>query len=99
MLLSEIDTIRQRFHPHQLAVRVKSGVEVMPHAARQWMTDRENNLDAVLIDSDETNAHNLVDRHTFMSRAREVMPRSCQLLQFIHPTDAGTLAFYQGRDV
>jgi len=59
-------------------VGVNSGAEVMSHASRQFMSDFCDDDDKVLIDSDETNAHNSVDRHTFLNRMREVAPGLCR---------------------
>ena len=44
----------------------------------------------VLINYDEGNAHNEVDRHTFLVRMREVARGLCKWLEFIYPTDVAT---------
>ena len=51
----------------------------------------------VLINCDEGNAHNEVDRHTFLVRIREVAPGLCKWLEFIYPTDVATHVFHRGR--
>lgn len=47
---------------------VKTGSEVMPHQGRQWLAANVESLDNVLIDFDEGNAHNEVDRNKFLRR-------------------------------
>ena len=74
MLGSDIEAIRAHLLPHQLAVGVKAGVEAMPHIVRQWRFHNREEDDKVLINFDEGNAHNEVDRHTFLTRMREVAP-------------------------
>ena len=48
-----------------------------------------------MLDTDEGNAHNEVDRHTFLLFAREVAPGICRWLEFIYPTECATLVFYK----
>ena len=69
----------------------------MAHVTRQWRDDNSNNNAKVLINYDEGNAHNEVDRHTFLVRMREVAPGLCRWLEFICPTDVATHVFYRGR--
>eukprot|EP00973_Karenia_brevis_P022497 3097100-Karenia_brevis.AAC.1 len=71
----------------------------MPHVCRQWMQDFQDDPDRVLADFDESNAHNTVDRHSFLLRAREVIPGLCRWLEFIYPTDCATIVFYRGRTI
>ena len=97
LLGSEIDTLCAHLLPHQLAVGVKAGVEAMPHLARQWRQDNAQDPDKILINFDEGNAHNEVDRHTFLTRMRELVPGICTWLEYIYPTDAPTFVFYRGR--
>eukprot|EP00959_Pyramimonas_sp_CCMP1952_P019743 417114-Pyramimonas_sp.AAC.1 len=85
--------------PHQLAVGVKAGVEVMPHLVRQWRDDNANDPDKFLINYDEGNAHNEVDRHTFLTRMRDIAPGICKWLEYIYPTDVATYVFYRGRAI
>ena len=47
------------------AVGVPAGVEAMAHVTKQWRDDNANDNAKVLINYDEGNAHNEVDRHTF----------------------------------
>ena len=68
---SEEATFAAHLKPHQLAVSVRSGSEVMCHVARSWMAQHCHDLHRILLDTDEGNAHNEVDRHTFLSRASE----------------------------
>ena len=99
LLNTESARIEEHLYPHQLAVGVRAGAEVMAHASRQFMSDFCDDDDKVLVDSDETNAHNLVDRHTFLNRALEVAPGLCRWLEFICPTADDTLIFYRGRTI
>ena len=92
MLASEMDTLQAHLLPHQFAVGVKAGVEAMPHLARQWREDNANVGDKVMINYDEGNAHNEVDRHTFLTRMREVAPGPRKWLEYIYPTDMPTYA-------
>ena len=97
LLATEIDTLRDHLQPLQLAVGEKAGVEAMPHLTRQWMTHFSGDLDRVLINSDESNAHNEVDRHTFLVRMREVAPGLVRFLEFVYPADVATKVYYRGR--
>ena len=92
---SEEDTFKEHLQPHQLAVSVKSGAEVMTHLARGWMEKYREDPTRILLDTDEGNAHNEVDRHTFLLRAREVAPGICRWLEFIYPTQSATMVFYK----
>ena len=97
LLATEIENLSSHLLPHQLAVGVPAGVEAMAHLTRQWRDDNANDNAKVLINYDEGNAHNEVDRHTFLVRMREVAPGLCKWLEFIYPTDVATHVFYRGR--
>eukprot|EP00973_Karenia_brevis_P033670 4642725-Karenia_brevis.AAC.1 len=97
LLNTELETLQEHLKPFQLAVGIKAGAEVMPHAAREWMQCHSEDVDRVLLDTDESNAHNEVDRHLFLSRALEVIPGCCRWLEFIYPTAGSTCVFYRGR--
>ena len=99
LLATESQNLAAHLYPCQLAVAVKAGAECMPHLGRQWLQQHADDLDRVLVDFDETNAHNTVDRHTFLQRAHEIMPGACRWLEFIYPTDVATLVFYRGRTI
>ncbi len=96
MLSTELDNLREHLLPHQLAVGVPGGVEVMPHLARAWMGYHSNDPDRILLAYDEGNAHNEVDRHTFLNRMSEIAPGICRWLEFIYPTDQATIVLYRG---
>ena len=53
----------------------------------------------MLINFDEGNAHNEVDRHTFLTRMRDIAPGICKWLEYIYPTDQPTYVFYNGNIV
>ena len=90
---TEAQIFAAHLYPHQLSVCVSSGAEVMAHISRSWMHQHNSDLDRILLDTDESNAHNEVDRHTFLTRAREVVPGICRWLEFIYPTECPTLVF------
>ena len=93
---SEESSFKEHLRPHQLAVSVRAGSEVMSHLAREWLQQHCNDPSRVMVDSDESNAHNEVDRHTFLSRMREVCPGVSRWPEFIDPTDCPTMVFYKG---
>ena len=84
MLGSEIESLTEHLLPHQLAVGVKAGAEVIPHVVRQWRQDNVDDPDKLLIIFDEGNAHNEVDRHTFLTRMRDIAPGICKWLEYIY---------------
>ena len=92
---TEQNTLKSHLEPHQLAVSVRSGSEVMCHLARGWMEQHSGDTHRILLDMDEGNAHNEVDRHTFLLRASELVPSICRWLEFIYPTDRPTMVFYR----
>jgi len=92
---SEESTFQEHLGPHQLAVSVRSGSEVMAHLSREWLKQHCDDPSRLMIDSDKGNAHNEVDRHTFLSRMREVCPGVSRWLEFIYPTDRATMVFYK----
>ena len=83
LLSTEVSNLMEYLLPHQLAVGVPGGVEVMAHLARQWMDDHRDDSDRLLLAYDEGNAHNEVDRHTFLRRMGEIAPGLCRWLEFI----------------
>ncbi len=97
LLATEVDALGEHLAPLQLAVGVKAGVEAMPHVVRQWRQDNADVPDKLWLNFDEGNAHNEVDRHTFLTRMREVAPGLCKWLEYIYPTDLPTWVIYRGR--
>ena len=82
LLATEAGTLAEHLLPQQLAAPgVGSGVEAMPHVVRQWHHDFAADPNRVIVSFDEGNAHNEVDRHTFLSRMRELAPGICRWLQ------------------
>ena len=90
LLGTEVETLAEHLLPHQLAVGVKAGVETMPHLQRQWAEEFKHDKTRVCLAYDEGNAHNEVDRHTFLCRMREIAPGICRWLEYVFPTDAAT---------
>ena len=97
LLATEAQNLKDHLYPHQLAVAVKSGSECMAHLGRQWFQQHEGNTDKILVDFDQSNAHNTADRHTFLQRSHEVIPGASRWLEYIYPTDEPTLVFCRGR--
>ena len=94
LLRSELPVLREHLLPYQLAVGVPAGVEVMPHLHRQWRTTFSADADRVCLSYDECNAHNVVDRHAFLTRMREVVPGVSRWLEYIYPTHLATKVFF-----
>ena len=94
LLRSELPVLREHLLPYQLAVGVPAGVEVMPHLHRQWRTTFSADADRVCLSYDESNAHNVVDRHAFLTRMREVVPGVSRWLEYIYPTHQATKVFF-----
>ena len=90
MLASEKSALLDYLKPYQLAVAVPSGAEVMPHLARAWMAEFEGDVERVLVDYDEHNAHNEVDRSAFLDRMTAIAPGLAKWLNFIYPCNAPT---------
>jgi hypothetical protein len=97
LLTTEADRLQQHLAPHQLAVKVPGGVEVLPHVARLWREDWETDGDRAMVDFDQANAHNAVDRCAFLLRAHEVVPGLARWLRWVYPLDRPTFVFYRGR--
>lgn len=95
LLRTEMEALRAHLLPLQLAVGAPSGGEVMPHLARQWRRAFEHDSSRVLLAYDQSNAHNTVDRHAFLTRMREVAPGLSRWLEYIYPTSTPTHVFYQ----
>ena len=53
--------------------------------------------DSVLLNFDQGNADNEVNRHTFLSRMREIVPGISRWLELIYPTDVTSKVYYRGR--
>ena len=87
--------LRAHLLPHQLAVGVPAGAEVMPHLYRQWRQRYQADTDQVCLSFDEGDAHNVVDRHMFLTRMQEVAPGLSRWLEYIYPTDIDTKVFFQ----
>ena len=94
LLRSELPALRAHLLPPQLAVGVSSGAEVMPHLHRQWLQQHQHDTDRVCLSYDEGNAHNVVDRHCFLTRMREVVPGLGRWLEYIYPINLATKVFF-----
>jgi hypothetical protein len=95
LLSVEGDALVKYLSPHQLAVNIKGGVEVLPHLARDWFARWRDDGDRVIADFDQSNAHNCVDRAAFLRRAFEIIPGAARWLSWIYPLDTATFVFYQ----
>ncbi|CAK0886604.1 unnamed protein product [Prorocentrum cordatum] len=58
LLATELNALRAHLQPLQLAVGVRAGAEVMPHMARQWRDEYKGDVDRIMLNSDQANAHN-----------------------------------------
>ena len=97
LLKIELPAFRTHLLPHLLAVGVPAGAEAMPHLLRQWKRKYAGDTDQLCLSYDQSNAHNVVDRHTLLTRMAEVAPGLGRWLEHIYPTDLPTKVFY--RDV
>ena len=69
----------------------------MPHLLRRWQERYATDPDRLCLTYNQTNAHNVVDRHSFLVRMQEVAPGTSRWLEYIYPTDTPAKVFY--RDV
>ena len=61
---------------------------------RQWQQHYRADTDRVCLSYDEGNAHNVVDRHVFLTRMYEVAPGLSRWLEYIYPTHIDTMVFF-----
>ena len=61
------------------------------------MNEFKNDTSRVLVDYNESNAHNEVDRCAFLDRMAGVASGLARWLDFIYPTSTPTYVFYNGR--
>ena len=71
---------------------VPAGAEAMPHPLEGAACLRP---DKVCLSYDQSNARNVVDRHAFLTRVRDIVPGLSRWLEFIYPTDMPAHVFYQ----
>ena len=71
--------------------------DILRHTTIKHSVTSPTDGNKVMVNYDESNAHNEVDRHTFLVRMREVAPGLCKWLEYIYPTDVATHIFYRGR--
>ena len=95
LLRAALPTLRQHLQPHQLAVGIPAGAEVMPHLLRRWRGHFCGDTGRVCLAYDQSNAHNVVDRHAFLSRMQEVAPGLSRWLEYIYPTNKPSNVFYR----
>ena len=65
---------RTHFFPLQIGVAQPLGTEVGLETARQWSHRNKNNLSAILVKIDFSNAFNCVDRQVFLEQCRHHFP-------------------------
>ena len=82
-LRAALPALREHLQPHHRAVGILAGAEVMPHLLPRWRGHFCGDTGRVCLAYDQSNAHNVVDRHAFLSRMQEVAP-------FIPPTNLRT---------
>ena len=55
----------------------------MAHAMRQWKGDHVEDDEGLILNVDESNAHNEVDQHTCLTVMREVVPGLSRWLEYV----------------
>ena len=82
---SEESSFKEHLRPHQLAVSVRAGSEVMSHLAREWLQQHCNDPSRAMVYSDESNANNEV--HKEAAKRQYANPRHKQdLLEYDNAT-------------
>ena len=64
--------------------------------ARRWKEEWLHDADRAMVDFDQSNAHNTVDRTSFLQRAQQIIPGTSRWLRWIYPLDRPTFVFYDG---
>eukprot|EP00973_Karenia_brevis_P033422 4609084-Karenia_brevis.AAC.1 len=81
--------------PHQVAVGVKAGAEVIVHALRQWWERNRDNSRWVLLKTDYSNAFNEAEPKAFLQVAARRMPGTAKLANWCYAEDVNLV--YHGR--
>ena len=66
----------------------------MRHLLRQWKRKYAGDTDQLCLSYDQSNAHNVVDRHTILTRMAEVALGLGRWLEYIYSIDLSTKVFY-----
>ena len=98
-LATETTTIADYLRPWQLAVGVQGGAEALVHAAREWQRRAGDDVDLVLLNFDEVNAYNEVDRSTFLKRMEMVTPGLARWLRYLYPLEGRTWVVWNGQKI
>ena len=94
-LRADMAQIGERLMPYQMAVAVKSGVEVVVHSARRWLRTARHDPLAVLLQRDVRNAFNTADPSQFLADCREHAPASARFAEYCY--GGNTALVYNGR--
>ena len=68
--------IKTRLLPHQLAVAIAGGPEILVHSARDWIAQNKGREDMILLQKDISNAYNTVLPSVFLEEYRQYAPAS-----------------------
>ena len=79
--------LRTHLRPHELAVGVPAGAAAMPHLLRQWKQECAGDTDQLCLLYYQSNAYNVIDRHTFLTRMAEVARGLERWLEYVYSTD------------
>ena len=72
----DAEDIKTRLLPHQLAVAVAGGHEILVHSARDWIAQNKGREDMILLQKDISNAFNTVLPSVFLEECRQYAPAS-----------------------
>ena len=86
-LLKDKQEIWGWLHPHQVAVGVKAGAEVVVHVLRQWWEKNRDNSRWVLLKTDYSNAFNEAEPKAFLQVAARRMPGTATLANWCYGED------------
>ena len=76
--------IRARLLPHQLAVGISGGAEILVHSAREWIGHNRTNPGMVLLQKDIKNAFNEVLPDIFLEECRKHAPSSSRFADWCY---------------
>ena len=66
--------------PHQLAVAITGGPEILVHSARNWITQNKGREDMILLQKDINNVFNTVLPSVFLEEYRQYAPTSSRFV-------------------
>ena len=72
----DVEGIKIRLLPHQLAMAITGGPEILVHSARDWIAQNKGREDMILLQKDINNAFNTVLPSVFLEECRQYAPAS-----------------------